>query len=260
MSGTPGRVQQAREAQRQRSISTSTDPIVRRDQGHTYGVALRRVAKRPWVMAALAALAAGTVATLLSGMWRVGATVAIVVLLAYVGYSARRRSEVPQWRRASMAQRRTEAQLRVMKRFGYRVLHARSVPGGNGVIDHFVVGRRGAFAIDSETWDKRLPLHNKMEKLYHGNIPKNDRLDEALEEARLAQSLISAELNREIFVRPSLVIYGPTMSWDVHRLRGIDVLPGHKVRKWLRAGDDRLTETEIDQIYTAAQEVLPSRY
>ncbi|MDS1271089.1 nuclease-related domain-containing protein [Lipingzhangella sp. LS1_29] len=197
---------------------------------------------------------------LLSGVWRIGITVGVGAFLIYLLYSARRQSEVPQWRRASAAQRRTEAQLRVMKRFGYRVLHARAVPGGNGIIDHFVIGRRGAFAIDSETWDKRLPVRNKLEKLYHGKFSKNERLDQALEEARLAQNLISEQLGREIFVRPALVIYGPSMPWDIHRLRGIDVLSGHKVRKWLRTGGDRLTETEIEEIYRAAQTALPPRY
>src|SRR5699024_9201189 len=154
----------------------------------TYG-ALNSVSGRRWLLRAGAAGAAGAVGGLLTGDWRIGFTFAAAALIAAFVYSSRRQSEVPRWRRPAAAQRRTEAQLRLMKRLGYRVLHARGIPGGNGQIDHFIVGRRGAFAIDSEAWDKRLPLRNKLEKLYHGKFSKNERIDEALEEARSAERL-----------------------------------------------------------------------
>ncbi|WP_179646518.1 nuclease-related domain-containing protein [Spinactinospora alkalitolerans] len=216
-------------------------------------------AARRWSLRGAAAVAAGLLAGLLTADWRIGATFAVAVLIAFQVHSSRRRSEIPHWRRPSAAQRRTEAQLKVMKRVGYRVLHARRTPGGNGQIDHFVVGRRGAFAIDSEAWDKRLPLRNKLEKLYHGRFSKNERIDEALDEARKAERLISEELGRPITVRASLAIYGPTMPWDSHRLRGVDIITGTKVRRWLRAGKDRLSDREIEEIYLAAEKVLPPR-
>ncbi len=207
-----------------------------------------------------AAAAVGLAVGLLTADWRIGATFAIATVIAFTVRSARRQSEVPRWRTPSAAQRRTEAQLKVMKRLGYRVLHARGIPGGNGQIDHFIVGRRGAFSIDSESWDRRLPLRNKLEKLYHGRFSKNERIDEALEEARTAERLISEEVGRDIKVRASLAIYGPTMPWDSHRLRGVDIISGTKVRKWLRSGSDRLSEDEITEIYQAAKKVLPARY
>ncbi|WP_083948323.1 nuclease-related domain-containing protein [Thermobifida cellulosilytica] len=215
---------------------------------------------RRWLPKAAACLVAVLVLGLLTGSWRVGVTAGAAVLVGFVVYTSQRQSEVPQWRRPSSAQRRTEAQLRVMQRFGYRVLHARRIQDGNGQIDHFIVGRRGAFAIDSESWDKRLPLRNKLEQLYHGRFSKNERIDEALAEARNAERLISQELGREIKVRPALAIYGPSMPWDSHRLRGVDIIVGTKVRKWLRSGKDRLSEEEIEEIYQAAKKVLPPRY
>ncbi|MBB6119033.1 nuclease-related domain-containing protein [Nocardiopsis algeriensis] len=209
-------------------------------------------------------LGAAAVVTLVVGLvladLLLGALFGLAVLVGITSYQSRRESEVPRWRKPSAAQRKTEAQLKVMKQLGYRVLHARAVPGGNGQIDHFIVGRRGAFAIDSESWDKRLPLYNKLEKLYHGRFSKNERIDEALEEAKRAEELISKELGRPIKVRASLAIYGPGMPWDSHRLRGVDIITGTKVRKWLRTGRDRLTEEEIEEIYQAAQKVLRPRY
>ncbi|MDA8372511.1 MAG: nuclease-related domain-containing protein [Nocardiopsaceae bacterium] len=215
---------------------------------------------RRWLTRGGIAALVGLAVWFLTNDWRIGATFAIAITIAMSVYTVRRQSEVPRWRRPSAAQRRTEAQLRVMKRVGYRVLHARGIPGGNGQIDHFIVGRRGAFAIDSEAWDKRLPLRNKLEKLYHGRFSKNERIDEALEEARAAARLISEELGREIHVRASLAIYGPGMPWDSHNLRGVDIISGTKVRKWLRTGKARLSDKEIEEIYQAAQKVLLPRY
>ncbi|RNL87327.1 NERD domain-containing protein [Halostreptopolyspora alba] len=215
---------------------------------------------RRWLLRGGLAALVGAAGGLLASDWRVGATFAAAAIVAFTVRAARRQSEVPRWRRPSAAQRRTEAQLKVMKRLGYQVLHARGIPGGNGQIDHFIVGRRGAFAIDSESWDKRLPLRNKLEKLYHGRFSKNERIDEALEEARTAERLISEELGRDIKVRAALAIYGPGMPWDSHRLRGVDIISGTKVRKWLRSGRDRLSEEEIEEIHQAAKRVLPPRY
>ncbi|WP_460861158.1 nuclease-related domain-containing protein [Nocardiopsis coralliicola] len=211
---------------------------------------------RQWGVRGAAAIAAGLVFGLTSDDPRIGATAAAAVLIGLIVHQSRRRSEVPRWRKPNMAQRRTEAQLRVMKRMGYRVLHARATPGGNGQIDHFIVGRRGAFAIDSEAWDKRLPLRNKLESLYHGRFSKNERIDEALEEARTAAELISTELGKDVRVRASLAIYGPGMPWDSHNLRGVDIIRGTKVRKWLRTGKSRLNEQEIEDIHRAAEKVL----
>ena len=42
-----------------------------------------------------------------------------------------------------------------------------------------------------------------------------------------ATRLLSAELGRDIAVRPAMVIYGPTVPWAVARLRG---LPGYQFK------------------------------
>ncbi|MBB6000302.1 hypothetical protein HNR25_004053 [Streptomonospora salina] len=225
----------------------------------TYG-ALTSASGRRWLLRGAAAAAAGAAGGFLAADWRIGATLTAAVLIVLIVRSSRRHSEVPRWRRPSAAQRRTEAQLRVMRKLGYRVMHARGVPGGNGQIDHFIVGRRGAFAIDSESWDKRLPVRNKLEKLYHGKFSKNERIDEALEEARTAEKLISEHVGRDISVRASLAVYGPTLPWDSHNLRGVDLIAGSKVRKWLRSGNERLSDDEIEEITEAARTVLPARY
>ncbi|MFD6099493.1 nuclease-related domain-containing protein [Nocardiopsis flavescens] len=224
-----------------------------------YGALREKGAARKWAVRGVSAVAVAVACALITSDWRIGATLGIAAMVGISMYQSRRESEIPRWRKPSAAQRKTEVQLKLMKQLGYRVLHARTVPGGNGQIDHFIVGRRGAFAIDSESWDKRLPLRNKLEQLYHGRFNKNQRIDEALEEAKRAEELISKELGREIKVRASLAIYGPGMPWDSHRLRGVDIISGTKVRKWLRTGRARLTEQEIEDIHKAAERVLPPR-
>ena len=78
---------------------------------------------------ALVALAVGVVVGFLVSDWRLGVTAAIVAAILDTVYRARSNSTVPAWRRASVAERRTEAQLRRLERNGYRTLHARAIPG-----------------------------------------------------------------------------------------------------------------------------------
>jgi hypothetical protein len=249
-------------AEPKRNPASTSPYVTRKSSGKGLPQGLKSAATRPWMIVAGLALLGGLGTGVLMSSWRTGVSMAVLLLIAALFYVSQTHSEIPRWRKPSAAQRRTEVQLRPVQRlFGYRVLHARAVPGGNGVIDHFIVGKRGAFTIDSESWDRRLPVRNKLEKLYHGKFSKNERLDEALEEARLAQELISKQLGREITVHPALVIYGPKMPWDIHRMRGIDVIKGKNVRKWLRReGKDKLTEREIERIYEAARTALPPRY
>ena len=56
------------------------------------------------------------------------------------------------------AQRRTRRRLFLLRPAGYVALHRRAIPGSDSVIDHLVIGPGGVFALDSERWDRRLPV------------------------------------------------------------------------------------------------------
>ena len=43
-------------------------------------------------------------------------------------------------------------------------MHGNVVPGSEDQIDHLVVGSAGVFAIDSEAWDKRIPVQTSSHK------------------------------------------------------------------------------------------------
>lgn len=193
--------------------------------------------------------------------WRLGLTAAIIAAIADTVYQAQLVSSVPAWRRPSVAERHTEAQLRKLERNGYRSLHARAIPGTDAQIDHLVIGPTGVYAVDSEKWDKRLPVRvQSHRKLFHGPFNKKDRLDEARMEASEASKLISQALGREVTVVPSLAIYGPKIPWKILNVRGVDVFDGSRVRKWITRRERALTDSEIEKIYEVGASVLPARY
>lgn len=229
--------------------------------------ALSRIAAHPrlpiWERRIAVALVAGIVFTLLFD-WRIGLTAAVIAAIADTLQRAHSTALVPASR--SAAQRGTERRLARLEGAGYLSLHERAIPGSDNVIDHLVIGPAGVHAIDSERWDKRLPVRViKKKQLWHGPFSQKDRLIEARWEAEQASELISGALGRHIDVRPSLAIYGPKIPWQVLTIRDVDVYSGTEVRKYLRRRAKlnrgrRLSPADIQQIYAAAERVLPARY
>ncbi|MFI0355091.1 nuclease-related domain-containing protein [Actinomadura sp. 9N407] len=220
---------------------------------------------RRWLWRAGAAAALGLAASVLAGV-RIGITVAVAAVVADVVRRSRKDSCVPAWQKSSAAERRTEKQLRSLEKGGYHVLHARAVPRdddgvSDGRIDHLVIGPSGVYAIDSEKWDKRLPVRTlSHRKLFHGPFNKKDRLDEARWEAEQASKIIAGRVGFEVPVQPSVAIYGPSIPWKVMRVRDVDVYAGNRARGYLRRRPKVLTETDIVRIYQAAQTALPPKY
>jgi nuclease-like protein len=220
---------------------------------------------RRWAIWVGAALAVGVVGSVLFGP-RLGITAAVLVLVAEGIRRARTNSTVIAWQKSSAAERRTERQLRSLAKNGYRILHARAVPRddegvSDGKIDHFVVGPSGVYAIDSEKWDKRLPVRTlSHRKLFHGPFNKKDRLDEARWEAEQASRMLTAQVGFEVPVQPSVAIYGPSIPWKVMRVRDVDVYSGNRARSYFRRRPKILTETDIQRIFQAAEQALPPKY
>lgn len=186
---------------------------------------------------------------------------ALLAVVADVVYHTNKSSTIEPWRRLSSAERRTERQLKALERAGYRALHARAIPGSDAQIDHLVVGPTGVYAVDSERWDRRLPVRAlSHRKLFHGPYNRKDRLDEARWEAAQAHELISAALGREITVRPSLAIYGPKIPWNVLTIRDVDVYTGQRLRKYLKRQPKILSQMDVARIAKVAENVLPPRY
>ncbi len=193
--------------------------------------------------------------------WKLGLTLAVVVIIADTIYRSRR--GYPGVIRMTAAQRRTRRQLRKLTRAGYRAMHARPIPESEEQIDHLVVGPTGVFAIDSEDWDKKLVVRTKKgTQLWHGPYSKKDRLQHAQWEAQRAAEMLSGEIGRPVSVRPVMAVYGPRIPWDVATIRDVDVFSGPRLGKYLRRrarqADVRpLTDAEIEKIYEAANKAFP---
>jgi hypothetical protein len=217
-----------------------------------------------WIRRAVLAAAAGIVVTILVD-WRVGLTAAAVVAILDTVHRSRTTAVIPAAVRVTSAQRRTRRRLFWVRRSGYLTLNSRAIPGTNCIIDHLLVGPAGVFAVDSERWDRRLPLRaTQGGHLYHGPYSQTSRLKHAQLEAGLAGQLISETLGRKQRIRPAMVIYGPTVPWTVARISGVDVFSGRRLRKYLRAQararrEQRLPREEIERIHAAADKALPPR-
>lgn len=215
-----------------------------------------------WIRRGVAAAVAGLVVSFLLD-WRAGLTVAAVVAVADTIYRSRTTAAVPAAVRDSSAQRRTRRRLRRLTRAGYHTLNGRAVPGSDCVIDHLVIGPAGVYAVDSERWDRRLPVRTTQGgQLYHGPFSQADRLKHARYEADEASRLVTQSLGRRLAVRPAMVIYGPTVPWTVARISGVDVFSGRRLRRYLRSEArarraQRLNATDIERIHAAAALALP---
>ena len=171
-------------------------------------------------------------------------------------------SAVPPGVRVTSAQRFTRRRLKVLQPSGYVALHARAIPGTKHVIDHVVVGPAGVFTLDSERLDRRLPIRVIGGMLYHGRTSMEKRLDHAKHEAKHAATLIAAELGQRVRVQPAMVLYGPSISWVIMKVKGVDVFDGSRVGAYFRreskeVGEYRLNHSKIAMILAAAARALP---
>jgi hypothetical protein len=218
---------------------------------------------RVWRRRILITVIAGGVFSVIFN-WRIGVTIAVLVAVADTVYRSRTIANMPSGYKITHAMRRTNRQLTRMRRSGYRTLHSRPIPNSPEWIDHLVVGPTGVYAIDSEKWDRRLPIRTRnARQLWHGPESKKDRLEHAKWEAEQASTLLSGNLGREIHVRPAMAVYGPKVPWDILTIRDVDVFSGNRLRKYLRkrrkVAEGTLTQQDIEKFYMAAEVVLPEQ-
>jgi hypothetical protein len=216
-----------------------------------------------WILRAAIPLLVGIAVAIGLQSWRLGLTVAVLVAIADAILRSRTGSVIPAATLATSAQKRTRRNLRALRRIGYLALHARAIPGSDQVIDHLVIGPAGVFALDSERWDRRLPVRTVAgNMLYHGPYSQKERLRHARWEAARASVLVGAELKQELSVQPVMVIYGPTIPWVVASLRGVDVFAGSRVGSYFKrqtkaTRGQRLAAEQIEAIREAAARALP---
>jgi hypothetical protein len=236
-------------------------------QGRFSRAGLAAIAANPrlpiWERRIAIALVAGIAVTFIFD-WRIGLTVAVIAAILDTVHRSQTTAAMPPTRRGA-PQRKTERKLEKLTGAGYLTLNERAIPGSEAIIDHLVVGPTGVYAIDSELWDKRLPVRVLAGKhLYHGPNSRKERLEEARWEAARASELLGDALGEQVDVRPSIAIYGPKIPWTVMTVRNVDVFSADHLRKYLRrsikAGRGRqLSGADAERIHDAAARVLPER-
>lgn len=197
------------------------------------------------------------------GNWIIGVTLALLAGMAHAIWRSRSIADIPPGTKLDRAQRITQRKLGRMEHAGYRALHARPIPGSDEVIDHLVVGPTGVYAIDSEKWNRKLPIRTRNGKqLWLGPESKKPRLEHAKWEAERASELLTTKLGHDVKVRPALAIYGPHIPWDIAVIRDVDVFNGDRLRRYLKKRSrvrevPKLSRDEIAKILEAAESVLP---
>jgi len=220
-----------------------------------------------WSRRAVVTVAIGVGFTFWLG-WRTGLTIAALAAIADTVYQSKTVALIPAAARVASAQRRTRRRLLVTRAWGYHALHTRPIPGTESIIDHLVIGPGGVYAVDSERWDRRMPVRTVASNsaagpvLYHGPSSQRERLAHARWEAAQAAYLLSRELRQPVTVRPAMVIYGPAVPWSVARLRGVEVMGGRSVVRFFvsRKKVNRaraLTWEQAGDIAAAAERALP---
>jgi nuclease-like protein len=206
--------------------------------------------------------------------WQIGVTLGVIFAIADTVFRSRTpivTAPLPGVK-LTRAQKQTQHQLNSLEKSGYKALHSRLIPDSEDHIDHLVIGPAGVFSIDSEYWDKHLPIRTKnARQLWHGPFSMKDRLEHARWEAEQASELLTRSANPQLLsrlpggkvtVRPAMAVYGPKIPWDVATIRDVDVFKGGRLRTYLRRyarqNDARpLDATEIEQLHTAAHRALP---
>jgi Nuclease-related domain len=214
--------------------------------------------RRAWQWRVFVAVVVGLVAGFLLGDWRLGLTFAVLAAIADTIIRSRTVFKGPAGVRLTKAQKHTARQLSSLHRKGYRAMHILPIPDSEEQIDHLVIGPAGVFAIDSEDWDKRMPVRTSNHRqLWHGPRSMKDRLEHAHWEAGQAASLLSAEMGSPVTVRAAMAVYGPKIPWDVAEIRDVDVFSGDRLRSYLRRRARRrdnhpLNASEIERVDKAA--------
>jgi hypothetical protein len=218
---------------------------------------------RAWQRRVIVAVIAGVAFGILLHSWKWGLTFAVLAAIADTIIRSRTTFNGPAGVQLTKAQKNTVRQLSSLERKGYRAMHMLPIPGSDDDIDHLVIGPAGVFAIDSEDWDKRLPVRTSSHRqLWHGPHNMKDRLEHAHWEADQAAELLSAAMGSPVTVRPAMAVYGPNMMWEVAEIRGVDTFSGPRLRKYLRRRAKRrdvhlLSASEIERIEKAAHVAFP---
>ena len=149
---------------------------------------------------------------------------------------------IPAAARVSSAQRRTRRRLLLTRVSGYLAVHGRGIPGTDSVVDHLVIGPGGVFAVDSERWDRRLPVRTVASDsaagpvLYHGPFSQKDQAGARALGGRPGHPAAHRRTRPSRSPSsPAMVIYGPMVPWTVATCAASTSSPAATSAKYFRS-------------------------
>ena len=154
----------------------------------------------------------------------------LAALVASWGLRFRPSRDARAWRRGAAGERRTARLLGPLERQGWAVLHDLAVPGRQTNIDHLVIGRSGAFVIDSKQYQGRLQL-DPAGRLWHGRYPLAPAMRAVEFEADQAAKVLP---DPGVAVVPIVAVHGAQVPWGKVVIDGVPVVPARRLPSMLR--------------------------
>lgn len=165
------------------------------------------------------------------------------------------------WRRGLTGERRMTRILRfTLERRGYRVLHARSIPG-HGKVHQLVIGPSGVWLIDNRAWHPDTEIEEHGGKLFIDGRSGQATAEALHETARTVARLLSQRLGTEVAATAVVAVHGGRLRRRL-TAHGVSVLRATRTPGWIRrrraAGQARhYSRDQVDAMTRAATHVLP---
>lgn len=187
-----------------------------------------------------------------------GAAAALATAAVHWFAQWRRYTAASVWRRGLRGEERLSRLLRVtLERRGYRVLHARTVPG-HGTLDQLLVGPTGVWLIDNRAWPPDCELAAYGGRLFVDGRTPSDMVRRINGSAQAIARLLSERLDRPVTVTPLLAVHGGRLPGGRLSADGITLLRPLRLLRWPgRNATADYSPEEVEHILRTAVRVLP---
>jgi hypothetical protein len=207
----------------------------------------------------LRAILAG--AALLLGGRLVSAVFGVLLALIVAGVDVLhhwwRRTSASTWRKGLTGDQRMNRLLRfTLERRGYRVLHARSVPG-HGKVDQLVIGPSGVWLIENQAWHPDTELEEYGGKLFIDGRSGRLMTDKLHKMSATVAELLSERLQTDVPATALVAVHGGRLRRTLNA-GGISLLRAFHVPRWIRRQKwAPYSAEQVELITRAATHVLP---
>lgn len=195
------------------------------------------------------------------GLW-LGASLGLVVLgwpawpllvLVFAGTVAVAvlwpRSDPSRWARGAAGEVVTAAMLESLPRKRWVVLHDLALPGSRANVDHLVIGPTGVWVVDTKAYRGRVVARRR--QILVAGAPM--RTAAVCWEAEVVSRLLG------VHARPIVAVHARGLSHRGRRVRGVRVLPAHRLVRRLRRGQHlwpRLSRRGVRDLSRRAEQSL----